>query len=293
LNRRIEGNEVTVSLFNPSIADYVLRKTSNSAPKLSSLMTALLDIRSLDNFEKLRVNGIVTFDVYVDVIRYLCKTKLATGSLHPDSVLCMAKLCELALQHCDVSSHAMPEIHLFVQAVSELPECSTYLAAIAPLLVYELQNQLISNESLAKLLHGFDVTDMNSEELESVSKILPLLPVSFQPALDGTLRSAIVEYWQNFLQEEIVERDILGDFFDYEDSSRAEKIIEEELGRILDDYEITFTQGECDQILRYVDVGDIINGNIKRTSHYDDDGDRGYVDRGPSQIDDLFSFDVP
>lgn len=293
LNRRVEGNDVAVSLFNPSIADYVLRKTSNSALKLSSLMTVLLDIRSLDNFEKLRLNGIVTLDVYVDVIRHLCKTKLATGLLHPDSVFCMARLCELALQHCDVGSYAIPEIHRFVQAVSELPECSIYLAAVSPLLVYELQNHLIFNESLARLLHGFDATDMNSEELESVSKILPLLPVNFQSALDGTLRSAVVDYWQNFLKEEIVERDILGDFFEYEDASRAERLIEEELGRILGDYEITFTQGECDQILRYVDVGDIINGNIKRASHYDDDGDRGYVNRGPSEIDDLFSFDVP
>lgn len=293
LNRRVEGNDVTVSLFNPSIADYVLRKTSNSVLKLCSLLTALLDIRSLDNFEKLRVNGIVTFDVYVDVIRHLCRTKLATGSLRPSSVVCMARLCELAVQHCDVGSHAMPEIHRFAQAVSELPECSVYLGAISPLLVYELQNQLIPKESLARLLDGFDAADMNSEELGSISKILALLPVNYQPALDGTLRSAIVEYWQNFLKEEIVERDILGDLFDYEDATRAERLIEEELGRILKDYGITFTQGERDEILRYVDVGDIINGNIKRASHCDDDGDIGYVDRGPSEIDDLFSFDVP
>ena len=293
LNRRVDDDKVTVTLFNPSIADYVLRKTCGSTLRLSSLMTALLDIRSLDNFEKLRVNGIVPFAIYKDVIRYLCKTKLATGPLLPDDVTCLAKLCDLAIQHCGVGSHAIPEIHRFVQAVSDLPECSVYLAAISPMLVYELKNRQIPNESLAKLLNGLDARDMSSEELESVSKILPLLPVDYQSALDGTLRSAIVDYWQNSLKDEIVGRDVLGDFFDYEDASRAEKLIEEELCRILEDYGISFTQGECDEILRYVDVGDIINGNIKRASHYDDDGDRGYVDRGPSEIDDLFSIDVP
>ena len=293
LNRRVEGNDVTVTLFNPSIADYVLRKTSKSALKLSSLMTALFDIRSLDNFEKLRVNGIVTFAVYVDVIRHLCKTKLTTGSLHPDSVICMAKLCELAVQHCDVSGQAIPEIHRFVQAVSDLQECSVYLAAISTLLRYELQNQLISNESLARLLEGFDASDLDREELESVSKILPLLPSNYQSALENTLRSAIIDYWQNSIEEEIVERDILGDLFDYEDTSRAERLMKEELGRILDDYGIGFTQSDHEEILRYFDVGDIINGNIKRASHDGGDDDRGYVDRGTGEIDDLFSFDLP
>nr|WP_315489349.1 restriction endonuclease [uncultured Rhodoferax sp.] len=293
LNRRVDGSDITVSLFNPSIADYVLRKTSNSVSKLGGLLTALFDIRSMDNFDMLRANGIVTLEVYVDVLRQLCRTKLSTGSLHPDSVVCEARLCELTVQHCDVGNHPMPEIHRFVLAVSELPACCQYLSAISPLLVYELQSQLISEEAIAKLLNGFDAVDMDSEELESVSKLLPLLPENFRAALDGSLRSAIVDFWQNFLEREIVERDVLSDFFDYEDSDQAERLIEEELGRILEDYGITFTQSECDEIMKYVDVGDIINGNIKRASHYDDDGDRSYVDRGPSEIDDLFSFDVP
>jgi len=293
LNRRVDGNDITFSLFNPSIADYVLRKTSNSVSKLCGLLTALFDIRSLNNFDTLRVNGIVAHEVYVDVLRQLCRTKLALDSLHPDCVVCEARLCELTLQHCDVGNHAIPEIYRFVHAVSELPACCQYLSAISPILVYELQNQLISEKTIAKLLNGFDAGDMDSEELESVSKLLPLLPENFQSAFDDSLRSAIVDYWQNFLEREIVERDVLSDFFDYEDATHAERLIEEELGRILEDYGITFTQSECDEMLRYVDVGDIINGNIKRASHYDDDGDREYFDRGPSEIDDLFSFDVP
>lgn len=293
LNRRVDGSDVNISLFNPSIADYVLRKTSNSVIKLYGLLTALFDIRSLDNFEKLRVNGIVTFNVYVDVIRQLCGTKLATGSLHPDSVVCKARLCELALQHCDVDNQPMPEIHRFILAVSELPECCEYLSAISPLLVYELQNQLISEEAVARLLDGFDAEDMNGEELESVSKILPLLPENHQPAFDSALRAAIIDFWQNFLTQEIIERDVLSDFFDNENTAQAERIIEEELDNILADYGLNFAQDECNEILRYVDIDDIINGNIKRASHYDDDGDSSYVDRGPSEIDDLFSFDVP
>lgn len=293
LNRRIDGDHIAVSLFNPSIADYVLRKISNSVSVLGGLLTALFDIRSLNNFDALRVNGIVALEVYVDVLRQLCRTKLATGSLHADSVVCGARLCELTLQHCDVGNHAMPEIHSFVLAVSELPACCNYLSAISPLLVYELQHQLISEETISKLVNGFDATDMDSEELESVSKILPLVPENFRSELDRSLRSGIVDFWQNFLEREIVERDVLSDFFDYEDATQAERLIEEELARILENYGITFTQSECDEILRYVDVGDIINGNIKRASNYDDHGDRDYYDRGPSEIDDLFSFDVP
>lgn len=293
LNRRVQTGNTTLTLFNPSIADYVLRKTSNSVQKLAGVMGALFDIRSLDNFQKLWVNGIVEPAVHTEVIRRLCKTKLSRDAIHPESVVCLARLGELAVQHCSVEDGSLPEIHQFVQAVSVLPECSAYLAAIAPILRYELDSQLISKETTAKLLDSFDASDLDRDELEAVSKISPLLPTDLQSVFSDSLKTAIIEYWQNFLNEEIVERDILGDFFDAESTSGAERLVQEELGRILDDYGIDFTQADHDALMEYVDVGDIIYGNIKRSMPDDSDDDRDYVDRGVSEIDDLFSFDLP
>lgn len=293
LNRRIEPENITLTLFNPSIADYVLRKTSNSVQKLAGVMTVLLDTRSLDNFQKLRINGIVEPSVHTEVIRRLCKAKLSGHAIHPESIVCLAKLGELAIQYRKVEDGSMPEIHQFVDAVSFLPECSTYLAAIAPLLVYELNGQLISKEATVRLLDSFDASDLDRDELEAVSKIQSLLPPDLRAVFSAFLKSAIIEYWQNSLNEEIVERDILGDFYDTESTSRADRLVQEELGRILDDYGIDFTRADHDEMLMYVDVGDIIYGNIKRSMPDDSDGDRGYVDRGASEIDDLFSFDLP
>jgi hypothetical protein len=293
LNRRVETEDVTLTLFNPSIADYVLRKTSNSVQKLAGVLAALLDIRSLNNFQKLRVNGIVDPVVHTEVIRHLCKTKLTAGSVHPDSVIYLARLCELALQHCNVEGESLPKIHQFSQAVSDLPECSTYLAAIAPILKYELENQLISKEAVARLLDSFDASDLDCEELEVVSKISPLLPIDIQSVFSDSLKVAIVEYWQNFLKEEIVERDILGDFLDAEDTSDAERLVQKELDQILDDYGIDFTYADRYEMMKYVDVGDIIYGNVNRSMRDDRDDDTGYVDRGAGEIDDLFSFDLP
>jgi adenylate kinase family enzyme len=293
LNRRVETGNVTLTLFNPSIADYVLRTTSNSVQKLTGVMSALLDISSLDNFKKLRVNGIVEPSVYSEVIRRLCTTKLSQDAIHPGSVVCLARLGELAVHHCNFEDGLLPEIHRFVRAVSVLPNCSAYLAAIAPILKYELDSDLISKEALARLLDSFDASDLDGEELEAVSKISPLLPIDLQSVFSDTLRAAIVEYWQNFLKEEIVERDILGDFFDAERDSDAEGLVQEELRRILGDYGIDFTQADHLEMMKYIDVGDIIYGNIKRSMHDDRDDDRGYVDRGAGEVDDLFSFDLP
>jgi hypothetical protein len=293
LNRRVETGNATLTLFNPSIADYVLRKASKSVQQLAGVMSALLDVRSLDNFQKLRVNGIVDPSVHTEVIRHLCKTKLTGGSVHPDNVICLARLCELALQHCNVDGESLPKIHQFSQAVSNLPECSTYLAAIAPILKFELENQLISRETVARLLNSFDASDLDREELEVISKISPLLPIDIQSVFSDSLRFSIVDYWQNSLNEEIVERDILGDFLDTDCTSDAEKLVRIELDRILGDYGIAFTHADRDEMMKYVDVGDIIYGNIKRSMHDERDDDRGYVDRGAGEIDDLFSFDLP
>jgi GTPase SAR1 family protein len=295
LNRHVETGNVTLTLFNPSVADYVLRKTSNSVLKLTGVMAALLDTRSLDNFQKLRVNGIVEPSVHTEVIRRLCKTNLNHDAIHPESVVCLARLGELAIQHCNVEDGSLPEIHQFVQAVSVLPECSVYLAAIAPILRYELNSQLISDEATARLLDSFDASDLDREELEAVSKIARFLPLDLQSVFSNSLKTAIVEYWQNFLKEEIVERDILGDIFDTENTSFSDRLVQEELGRILDNYDLDFTQADRDEMMEYVDVDDIIYGNIKRSMHDDNDNenDRTYVDRGVSEIDDLFSFDLP
>lgn len=293
LNRRIEPGNITYTLFNPSIADYVLRKTSSSIQKLVGLMTALLDARSLDNFQKLIINKIIEPSVYTEVIRLLCITKLSEIAITPKSIFYLSKLGELAIQYCKVENGILPEIYQFVVAVSLLPKCSTYLAAMAPLLVYELNNGSISKETTIRFLDSFDASNFNHDELAAVSKISSLLPTDLRAVFSSSLKTAIIEYWQNSLNEEIIQRDILGDFYDLEDISRADSLVQDELSRILEDYDMTFTQAELDEIGEYVDFESIVDGNINRSMPDDSDGDRGYVDPGAGEIDDLFSFDLP
>lgn len=297
LNRHVERGNVTLTLFNPSITDYVLRKTCNSVQKLEGVMSVLLDVKSLDNFEKLKINGIIEDSVHTEVIRRLCKNKLIKNAIHPKSVVYLARLCELAIKYCVIKNDLLSKIHQFMQVVSSLPECSSYLVSITPILTYELKNKLISKESISKFIVSFDASDFDCGELEVVSKISPLLPKDIQLAFFNSLKAAIIAYWANYLYEEIVRRDVLSDFLDidmeWESILDAEKLVQKELIKILDDYSIDFTKADHDAIMEDIDVRDFIRGNIESSMRDRSSDDRRYIDHYVDEIDDLFSFDLP
>jgi hypothetical protein len=130
--------------------------------------------------------------------------------------------------------------------------------------------------------------------LEAVAKILPWLPAEVKTRFIEAFKPIVVDYWQNSIQEEIVERDILGDFYDADDMAPAEALALKEVNEVLSEYGIAFDKADIESIVQCVHVDDIIYGNIKRsTDDPRDDDHRGYEVRGTSAIDDLFAFDLP
>lgn len=293
LNRTTDGKSVTLTLFNPSIADYVLRYSATSQLKLTMLLTALCDVRSLNYFLRLIQNGIISIEIGKGVIAKLCKNKLSLDNA-ATGIPYQIRLSCVAFEVDDAGVGALQEILAFVEGLSLLPQSAKYLNEIAPLIPQVLKNQWLPIETVSRFLSPIEEGQFDRHELEAAAKIVPLLPSDVQSDFVDAFKPVVVEYWQNAIMEEIVDRDSLGDFYDADDTTSAELIVEKEVNEILSEYGIDFDASDFRAIVKYVDINDILYGNIKRASNnFDDDDHREYVERGMSEIDDLFTFDLP
>lgn len=293
LNRSVDGERVTLTLFNPSIADYVFRKTSTSQQKLTMVLSAFSETSSLSNFLKLILNGIVPVSVGKCVIDNLCKTKLSVDVKDID-ISYQARLGSAALEMGESGEGALRNILAFLDCLAMQPDCAQYLDEVAPMLPYVLKNGWLPIETISKFLFPIEEGEFDRDSLEAVAKILPWLPAEVKTQFIEAFKPIVVDFWQNSIQEEIVERDILGSFYDVDDMVSAEALVQKEIDEILSDYGIAFDAADCESIVQYVHVDDIIQGNIERSvDDPRDDDHRGYMERGTNAIDDLFAFDLP
>ena len=67
LNRDIKYSNITYTLFNPSIADFVLNEYSNNPKLLLNIYKALYTTSSLERLIDLNQNGLIRKDIFDDI----------------------------------------------------------------------------------------------------------------------------------------------------------------------------------------------------------------------------------
>jgi hypothetical protein len=287
------GNHSDFQLYQKTV---LLRKQFNlidKYPGIAAGYTLYFCQQSSLSFLKLIFNGIVPIGVGKCVIEDLCKAKLSMDVKDVD-ISYQARLGRAVLEMEDPSEGALRNVLAFLDHLARLPNCAEYLDEIAPMLPYVIKSGWLPIETISKFLFPIQEEKFDRDALEAVAKILPWLPAEVKTRFLEAFKPIVVDYWQNSIQEEIVERDILGDFYDADDMRSAEALALKEVNEILSEYGIAFDKADIESIVQYVHVDDIIQGNIKRSADDPrDDDHRGYVDRGTSAIDDLFTFDLP
>jgi DNA polymerase III delta prime subunit len=295
LNRTIEFpfSNAVISLFNPSIADYVFRKTATSHHKLVMVLSALSDSYSFGSFAKLILSGIVHKELGKSVVASLCMSKL-TGSGDLLEISYQSRLALAALELGEADSAVMSQIQAWMRVLAGHPSCSQFLVDVAPLIVYALKDGSLSTELVVRFLSPIEGDQFDTEDFEVVAKILPLLPFEMRANFLKDFKPVIVDCWQNQIEREIVERDVLGDFYDVDEIGLAEQKVSKEVGEILAAYEIEFSSEDIGAISECVDVSDVIRNNIERSMEESRDDERtSFVNHGASAVDDLFAFDLP
>lgn len=280
-------------LFNPSVADYVIRRYKADGRAITNAVLALQSRRALSSIEGLVVSSLVDANLAKTCLKEVCHEHLRLDVDHPD-VAYLEFLCYVAVKMGVLDQQTRALIRHFVLMMvtdgidvarwDQFPMIIDCLLEHGDLTVGEIQ----------PILERIDWQSLSREDLEALSRMRLALEAGSdwfrQPMKDG-----ILSYWRNSATSELEEQDALSDFEDEEDLESAERHARESIEGLLRAYGLPLSWAEIESVVYECNVRKIVAENHRRASKAttSDKMSRAQEDLLVEDIDDLFDTDFP
>ncbi|WP_426242252.1 hypothetical protein [Psychrobacter sp. TWP2-1-2] len=289
LNRNInKDGQVTYSLFNPSIADFVISEHLNRVDYLEKLMSCLRTKNALDNIDRLIKSNKKILDFDTLLIR-LFQSELYS-ELTPD--LYSIQLIELTEKlECDIPKMVKKLVDSYSNNLFKqlgLPSIKILKMAIDCGLI--ASSDVYMKEVVNKALEGAYFDD-----LKEIAKLIHLISGADQ--LIKAYKKKVVNFLQNNITDWAMDHQIFEDSYAESDGSIAydenqHYYVVDTLNEL--DCGFDFTRSEVQSIEDSIDIDRIIDFNNERESQadraYDEYKDAMYDrDFSSDSIDDLFN----
>jgi hypothetical protein len=295
LNRRIDAGSgaVTYDLYNPSIADYVFRKVIDWAA-FADFFAALRTVGSLRNLREMRSSKLISEEAYVRILDLLA----SKDAEQPPNDVYTVELCEMLLErdqtasrHKDLLSRRLNELEIGSYAGND----KVLLRVTSKGLKEGLLNE--PNKRIGELCERAGEWSLGSDEFHLLANV-----VAFGSGEEGesnaeTARQNVLAYWKDFIEEFIVEADILRGVYSSEDYAEGRRELKEALTAKLQRSGFSFDPYEIDEICETVSMYDVADRNREGESNSYSGSDystptttREIEDQ---MIDDLFERDRP
>lgn len=262
LNRNIsQDGQVTYSLFNPSIADFVISEYLNRADYVAKLISCLRTTNALNNVDRL-IKSNSTLLEFDTLLISLFQTEL-DSDLTPD--LYSIKLVELTEElKCDFSRMIKKLMDSYPNNLFE------YLGKpfVKILSIAIEQGFFSSNNPYIK--HVIDEV-LKVATFEDFKNILKLIQLSdFRNELYFLYKEYSIEYVCSVINDWAKSENILNDIYHIEelDFNDIHIYIESILKDLKDDFE--YDEKDFETIAEFIDIDDIIYSNVER----DEDNER-------------------
>lgn len=299
LTRQIGGEDSNskISLFNPSVADFVLARYIDDQNSLKTFFLSLDTESSLENLDSLRQNSGLKSEVYHSILQELSRSKLNVSQLNsnPNYTLLLAAKAFRAdkWQNPNIASSIVEIAH----AVSSVSFSKRHLDKVYAVFKFSLKDAA-TRELLAGVIDFVEsslLDGLDHDELVEIHSIADLIDEYELDDLDSPIedvKSAISKYWKSELAQKVEEDLVLEEYTELKQADRAY----EELFEYLEDklFMLDFTSEEIENLLGYTDIEEHIRNN--REAMFQDDSDEQF--RGPrgdleskdddSEIDALF-----
>lgn len=259
LNRNIsQDGQVNYSLFNPSIADFVISEYFNRADYVSKLISCLRTTNALDNIDRLVKSNktLLNFNV---LLLGLFQLEL-DSQLTPD--LYSIKLIELTERlECDYPKMVKKLIDSYSSNLFEqlgLPSVKIIRMAID----YDFisSNDLHIKEVVSKALE-----DAFFDDFKDIAKLIQILDC--RDKLIPLYRKYVVEYLCNVINDWAKSENIFDGIYHREeiDTYAIDMYIEGILNELEDDFE--FEESDFEIIIDSLDIDDIIYSNCDKDDY--------------------------
>ncbi len=295
LNRSIDARNdtATYDLYNPSIADYVLRDVEDWAV-FAEYFAALRTVASLEYLEELRTAHFVSEAAYVhilDVIAHDCRGR-PSGDAHALAVCCRLFEHEtLCKAHREMLHTRLNNLPIRNFSGSDYTLLDAVIKALNRRLIDD-PNAVIRDtcERLMEWPMGFD-------ELPLLGELLAHREGSEADALLDKAKKCARDHWDEFIREYIDENDLLRGVYDASDFQQGYSELINEVEKRLGETGLGFAGSEVRSLCLSVSMHDISERN------YEWDEEAYEAKERPSPpavsevedglIDDLFERDLP
>jgi hypothetical protein len=265
LQRTVESNneEVSIDLFNPSVADFLLERYLEDDEALALFFLNLNTLASLRNLKSLHRLGRLSEPTYIAILKKLSADKIKPEKYLelPEYVLTLAELVlgnSRARNLCDVPRILESMMPLLVDTAldAKISQVATIFSAGLDQDPERFQDQIIEYieasspeaSSLDELL-----------KLERLRRLAPRLETSEDTDLLHKIQAEVIRYWQDDPQFELSIGGVL-DGFHPEDESAASDAALDFVSRSLDDFGIP--REVADEVFSSLDIADILNENF-------------------------------
>lgn len=294
LNRNNLKGVISITLFNPSVADYVINRIKGDAYLVESIISLISSEEAISNLEALAHEAVWGRAEIQKCLSHLAKQQLNDLSNYLTARYKLV-LASAALSLADQDQDLLNATSLFIKSFSnDAASQPSNWAKLGDVIAELLSKNAINEEDAWRLLSCINLADCDQKDFEALGPIAHLLSEKRADEFSVALKGAMLLYWEDLIHQEIQGQDVLGDYYDQDDIFVAEQIVLSTVRDLLGESSLVFSEADIQRIAANCDVSDIISDNIVREA-------RGYgssvhqthnasLDDG---IDDLFTVDFP
>lgn len=293
LDREVEaGKSPRVSLFNPSVGDFVLRTFGNDATTVAEVTAALQTPASLRNLFAIHRQGTIPAPTYEAILATLARKSWTGFSGRTDFAVCLAGL---VVKIVSLAEHLHPELKGLAERWFELVYATTQHEEASAVIIHFLNKGWIATDDPQVLEWiRFVIGDSGlDEDLISVSVVIQHIEDPHAETAAVELGTAVISNWKENIEEVVREDALLSDYDDVDRHlDRAEATVAKYVESRLADYSIDFDATEIRAIVGACDIRSIIEENENsfrsddESSHFKGGGGSSSADT--AAIDDLF-----
>lgn len=283
LNRSTDGKTATLSLFNPSIGDFVLNRYCHNSFVLLRAAVCLASTSCIDTLIAMHNDKTLRTETLRAVIE-----GCTNSSIRPVEKLPANFILSACIAYRKVNSGPLNLAPIFIQravetALNARPTGKTKNVFTA--LQWAMESSLIPDSLAASLIkENFDQSD--SDDFKRARAIISLFAPPAKEEIQEEFSRASIEFLGNCIDDEFDASDI----FDNRRPGNLETA-EEELRHLVESrliaFGTTYSESDIDEIVDYFDTEDRMQDYF---SHSDSDYERDdfSLNFGGDEVDDLF-----
>jgi len=290
LNRKIVYSSVIYSLFNPSIADFVINEYSENHDKIKSIFQSLSTVKSLQQLKSLEINKLISKNKVFALQVFLLSDALENNKSY-DYIIYLSSLLYENRKQKEIIIQFLEKLIDYpetVQEFSRLLDLISYFKREIKIEDYTFLIELIEN----KYLDESEISDL-IEFIETNEIDEQYIVDYLQEELTSYLKSEIVHVKGDVDLNKYIDQDY-GYYDEYDEVHVNRKGIEDELRNISWDLigkfqsaTIDMMEFDLDEIIGEVDIDEMIDNFLESQGDTDEGGWTGSISYD-QDIDDLF-----